>query len=106
METTYKVFKMDEHSWVIAENQRQATDWYCHEYGFSEEELDVHLCHPESIEAGFWIETSESINNYFKTPRTGTFMFWNGLFCEWVWFRDIVKTWSANVPEILCSTEF
>jgi len=102
-----KVFKMNECDWVIAESMRQAKLWYAKECGFSRFDMDdAYECIAEEGEdSGYWREVN-SPDSYFKEPKEGKFHVWNGMFCQWVKFKDAVKDWSGDVPMVIASTEF
>lgn len=99
-----KVFKMDDCTWVIAESKEQAIEWYSEEFGISAEEMDVYEVSYKGIheDAGYWGEINMSD---FDTPQIGMFHNWQGMFCRFIFFRDVVKSWDGDVPAIIASTE-
>lgn len=98
-----KIFKMNEYDWVIAKTKEQALNWYNMEFGASGLEDAIHEVNYKSEDSGFWAEASLKD---FDVPKIGMFKNWNGVFCQWIWFRDIVKDWDLDVPAIIASTEF
>lgn len=99
-----KVFRMDDYTWVIAESKKQAIEWW-------NKEFDFHCCDDEVYEvnydggyedAGYWKEVAMKD---FDAPQIGMFKNWHGMFCQFVWFRDAIKSWSGDVPAVIAATE-
>ena len=97
-----KVFKMDEYSWVIARDKKEAIDWYMKQFGLTLDELDVHEVDYDSTDSGYWGEINMSD---FDVPQIGMFKNWHGMFCRWIWYRDAIEDWTGEIPAAIASTE-
>jgi len=101
-----KVFKMDDCTWVIAESKDQAMGWYANVCEIETNESDIYEVNYDGLheDAGYWKEICH-LREYFKAPIIGMFKMWHGMFCEWIWFKDAIKSWEGEVPAVIATTE-
>ena len=105
MKDELKVYRMDDFSWVAAESEEKAIEWYHNETGTEIEEVDK-VCDIDK-EGMWWVVEAPEGMEYGDEPFIDGVQYgwWEGEPCKYISFREAHKLYNEKMPYIIAQTD-
>lgn len=101
-----KVFRLNDHDWVVAKSFDRAVDYYMKKTGFSFEDAVDPSCDPHECSTDMTVNVDmDDVMNYLNEDEVASVGFNTSIECYQVPAHYLIKKDYKGEPFILCSIE-